>query len=113
MKSTRAYLKIYGKILLITGGIQLLGCRVIPRFLAQHAGAIAPVMVALISGISLILSVGLGIFLPLRWCDSTKSRIIMILALPTNFMPLILLVGLKFILALLGEAIEVFSQTMG
>lgn len=79
-------MKTYIKIFLITGGLQFIGWE--GKHLADHvveAGFHSSLLPFYVFAACVIASAFLGIFLPLRWYETWKGKIMGIFLLPTNY----------------------------
>jgi hypothetical protein len=91
----RTYLKIFS----ITVGIQIFGfliCYLLDSiFKIKSSSTMFPLHIGIFF---ILISMILGIILPICWCDTLLKKIIIILLLPTNYTPLLcILFVIKFI----------------
>lgn len=101
-------MRTYFKILSITVGIQILGfliCYLLDFiFETQESSTILPLYVG---ALFMMISMVLGVILPIRWCSTISKKIITIFLLPTNYTILLCIV---FVIRFIGNIGDILNN---
>lgn len=101
-------MKTYLKILAITATIQIAGFALTffidNMLIEQGRSTIIPIF---IGGFCLVISIVLGIVLPIKWCSSKSHKMMTIVFLPTNYTWLLIAVAVA---KLVGNILDILDS---
>lgn len=103
-------MKIYFKILAITAGIQIISFCLFHISDQLLTRSMIPICIILIG---IILSMVLGIILPIQWYSTKKKKVLGIILLPTNYTLLFLVLSVVFFVNSLLDILTQIPDNFG